>query len=74
MAVINANYEFIVGLSEFGVNGRISDGGVIEHTTFHRNLNDKSLCIPDSDQVNKSNRILNYAFIGDEAFVLTPNV
>lgn len=33
MAVVNANYEFII--PEFGVNGRISDGGVIKNTNFY---------------------------------------
>ena len=71
MAVVNANYEFII--SEFGVNGRISDGGVIEHTTFHNKLKNNSLCIPDPECLNDSDKIFNYVFLGDEAFSLTPN-
>lgn len=71
MAVVNANYEFIV--SEFGVNGRISDGGVIEHTVFYNKLKTNSLCIPGPDQLSNSEKILNYVFIGDEAFTLTPH-
>ena len=66
MAVVNSNYEFIV--CEFGINGRNSDGGVIEQTKFY----DK-LYIPEPELLNNSNKILNYYFIGDEAFALTPN-
>lgn len=71
MAVVNANYEFII--SEFGVNGRISDGGVIEHTTFYNKLKDNSLHIPGIDRLRDSDKMLNYVFVGDEAFALTPH-
>lgn len=71
MAVVNANYEFIV--CEFGINGRNSDGGVIEQTKFYDKLRNNSLHIPDPELLNHSNKILNYVFIGDEAFALTPN-
>lgn len=71
MAVVNANYEFIA--CEFGINGRNSDGGVIECTKFYDNLKNNSLNIPEADHLNNSNKILNYVFIGDEAFALTPN-
>lgn len=71
MAVVNANYEFIV--SEFGINGRISDGGVIGQTKFYDKLNNQSLHIPEPEHLNNSNNVLNYVFIGDEAFALTPN-
>lgn len=71
MAVVNANYEFII--CEFGVNGRVSDGGVIEQTKFYNKLNNQSLHIPEPEKLNNSNKILNYVFIGDEAFALTPN-
>ena len=71
LAVVNTNYEFII--AEFGVNGRISDGGVLEHTTFHRKLNNQSLCIPEAKQVRYSYRTLNYVFIGDEVYALSSN-
>ena len=32
MGIANANYELIY--VHFGTNGRVSDGGVIEHTDF----------------------------------------
>lgn len=45
MAVANANYEsFVV---DFGANGRLSDGGVIEFTPFYRKLIKGDLNIPN---------------------------
>lgn len=32
MAVVNANYEFLY--ADIGTNGRVSDGGVLNNTTF----------------------------------------
>lgn len=71
MAAVNANYEFII--SEFGMNGRISDGGVIENTNFYNKLKDNTLQIPGMDHLSGSDKELNYVFIGDETFSLTPN-
>jgi hypothetical protein len=36
LATANAKYEFIYG--DVGINGRISDGGVIENTTLYEKL------------------------------------
>ncbi|KAK5648399.1 hypothetical protein RI129_003291 [Pyrocoelia pectoralis] len=41
MAVVNANYEFI--MADCGINGRISDGGVIGYTTFGGKLAEGTL-------------------------------
>ena len=34
MALVDSNYEFI--FVDVGKNGRVSDGGVLEHTEFMR--------------------------------------
>lgn len=44
MAVVDSNYEFIV--ADVGVNGRVSDGGVISHTDFGRMMDNHELAIP----------------------------
>lgn len=44
MAIANANYEFI--MVDFGANGRLSDVGVIEYTSFFRKLINNELNIP----------------------------
>lgn len=68
MAVANANYEFVC--VDFGANGRLSDGGVIEFTPFYRKLVENQLKIPKESRPCNSNQLLPYVFIGDEAFSL----
>lgn len=71
MAVVNSNYEFI--MVDAGINGRISDGGVFGATAFGRALCDKKLQIPKPTILTKSDKILPFVFIGDDAFALTEN-
>lgn len=71
MAIVNANYEFI--LCDFGTNGRVSDGGVIENTNFYNKLKNNTLHIPSPCEYQGSKNKLPYVFIGDEAFSLKPN-
>lgn len=71
MAICNANYEFL--LCDFGTNGRVSDGGVINNTIFYRNLKNGTLNIPPSEKLSNSERQLPFVFIGDEAFALRPD-
>lgn len=71
MAIVNANYEFI--MVEFGANGRLSDGGVVEFTPFYRKLINNELNIPQPSKPLNSNKLLPFVFIGDEAFSLRKN-
>ena len=68
MAITNANYEFI--MVDFGTNGRISDGGVIDNTTFYRRLITNDLKIPQPSKLSNSDKLFPYVFIGDDAFSL----
>lgn len=68
MAIVNANYEFI--LCDFGTNGRVSDGGVIENTLFYEKLKNGKLSIPEQANSKNSSGPLPYVFVGDEAFAL----
>lgn len=61
MAIANANYELIY--VNFGINGRASDGGVIDQTDFYQKLKQGDLHLPE---VSKTNG-LPYVFISDEA-------
>lgn len=72
MAVANANYEFI--MVDVGINGRISDGGVLSYTKFGRTLSDNSLGIPEPAQLPNSQRLLPFVFLGDDVFALTDNL
>lgn len=71
MAIVNADYEFT--LVDVGTNGRISDGGVIENTTFYEKLKSNCLHIPTASAVPGCNDVLPFVFIGDEAFALRPD-
>lgn len=64
MAVANANYELLY--VNFGTNGRVSDGGVIDGTDFYHKLLRRDLNIPKANPRNG----LPYVFISDEAFAL----
>ncbi|KAM4033986.1 uncharacterized protein ACNLHF_020696 [Anomaloglossus baeobatrachus] len=69
MALVNANCEFI--FVDVGINGRVSDEGVLEHTRFGERLNNCDLHLPPNSE-NTGN--LNFVFVGDEAFPLHPNL
>ena len=71
MAVVNANYEFI--MADIGTNGRVSDGGVIDNTEFGKRLKDEQLCLPLPSIIANSDCVLPYVFVGDEAFGLRPD-
>lgn len=68
LAVVNANLEFI--MCDFGINGRISDGGVIEYSNFYKKLKNGQLHLPPPRKPQNSQRELPFVFIGDEAFAL----
>ncbi|XP_046685699.1 putative nuclease HARBI1 [Homalodisca vitripennis] len=65
--IASANYEIIY--FHFGVNGRVSDGGVLKETDFNKKLTDKSLNLPEEGIVD--GEALPYVFIADDAFPLT---
>nr|CAH7719250.1 unnamed protein product [Callosobruchus chinensis] len=71
MAIANANYEIIY--CHMGTNGRISDGGVIEQTTFYQKLMNGQLNLPKAEKIINSATELPYVFIADEAFHLRPD-
>ena len=68
MAVVSAKYEFL--MCDFGINGRISDGGVLQNTTFYDKLCSNNLGLPTAKDPKESSTSLPYVFIGDEAFSL----
>ncbi|XP_042867517.1 putative nuclease HARBI1 [Penaeus japonicus] len=69
MAIVNANYEFM--MVDVGRNGRMSDGGVFQTTTFCKKLHRHELNLPSAD-MNKEG--LNFVFLGDDAFALHENL
>ncbi|KAL4136355.1 hypothetical protein QTP88_007903 [Uroleucon formosanum] len=69
MAIVNHNYELIY--VDVGKQGRISDGGVIQATTFYRRLQNETLNLPKPMDCEED---LNVVFIGDAAFSIEEHV
>lgn len=72
LAVVNANYEFI--MVDCGINGSVSDGGVLGYTRFGEKLVESSLGLPNNDELPNSNVKVPYVFVGDNAFPLSSNL
>nr|CAI5836347.1 unnamed protein product [Callosobruchus analis] len=69
LAIVNSSYELI--LVNFGINGRVADGGAIENKQFHGKLKSNDINLPDSCEVGGNDSIkLPFVFVGDEAFAL----
>nr|CAI5842911.1 unnamed protein product [Callosobruchus analis] len=68
MAIVDAKYRFL--LADFGTNGRIYDGGVLQNTKFFEKLQNKTLKLPTSETLKNSTRCLPYVFVADDAFPL----
>lgn len=54
LAIVDAQYQFI--LCDFGTNGRISDGGVLQNTVFFLKLQNNDLNIPPKEQIRNSSK------------------
>ncbi|XP_055917408.1 uncharacterized protein LOC129949784 [Eupeodes corollae] len=72
MAIVNANYEFL--MVDVGVNGRASDAGVFKQTKFYEKLESKSLGIPESEILSESCGKIPFVLVADDAFPLTENI
>lgn len=73
LAVVNARYEFI--MVDAGMNGRVSDGGVMSHSTFGNMFQDNDLNIPVAEPLHEEDTIdVPYYFVADDAFAMTENL
>lgn len=72
MGVVNANDEFI--MADVGVNGRVSDGGVISVTEFGRRLEEAALNLPEPEPIVHNGRNMPYVFVADDAFAMSENL
>jgi len=59
---------------DFGTNGRVSDGGVLQNTKFFQMLKNNKLKIPADELVTNSSIHLPYIFVADDAFPLTSDL
>ena len=58
-------------MADIGCNGRVSDAGVLQETTFYRKLKNGALALPKHDDTVGN---MNFVFVADEAFALTENI
>lgn len=72
MAIVNSKYAFI--MTDVGINGRVSDGGVFSHTKSGKMFKERSLHLPDHKCLPNSARQRPYVFVGDDAFALSENL
>ncbi|XP_068129597.1 putative nuclease HARBI1 [Hyperolius riggenbachi] len=69
LAVVNAQYEFLY--VDIGKNGRVSDGRVIDQSSFYHKLRQNQLNLPSNSETFRG---LNFAFVADDAFALHEHV
>jgi hypothetical protein len=72
LALVNARYELL--MVDCGINGRISDGGVLFHSDFGRALYAGKLKLPKPTNLPESTRTAPYVFVSDDAFALHTNM
>lgn len=71
LIVAGSDYEVI--WADVGMNGRVSDGGVLNRSKFGQLLYEDKLNLPDSKPLPYREKPVPYVFIGDDAFALLPN-
>lgn len=72
MGIADAKYRFTY--IDVGANGRISDGGVFNRTTFSKSLTEGTLNLPEPCPLPARNEPIPYFLVGDDAFALSNNL
>ena len=72
LALVNAKKEFI--MVDSGMNGQISDGGVLYYSKFGAFLQQDCLNILEPSLLPNATECFPYVFVGDEAFALRVNL
>lgn len=72
LALVNAKKEFI--MVDVGMNGRISDGGVMFYSKFGELFQENQLNLPTPRMLPNATDVLPYVFVADEAFALHNNL
>lgn len=71
-AVVDGNYNFIY--ANVGCQGRISDGGILDATSFKQSMDDTTMNLPASCSLPGRTATTPYVFLGDGAFPLSKNL
>ncbi|GFO18253.1 nuclease harbi1-like protein [Plakobranchus ocellatus] len=57
------------------MNGRVSDGGVMSHSTFGKMFEGNKLNLPNPEPLHEEDTIdVPYYFMADDAFAMTENL
>lgn len=72
LALVNAKKEFI--MVDVGMNGRISDGGVMFYSKFGELFQENKLNLPPPTPLPNTTDNFPYIFVADEAFALHNNL
>lgn len=72
LAVVNARKEFI--MVDAGINGRISDGGVMYYSKFGELFQLSKLNLPPPAPLPNTEQEFPFVFVADEAFALNENL
>lgn len=71
-AIVDDVYNFMD--VNVGSPGRLSDGGVLAHTTFREELSNCTLDLPYARPLPGRQMHVPYVFVGDDAFPLSVNI
>ncbi|XP_046856108.1 protein ALP1-like [Xenia sp. Carnegie-2017] len=72
LAVCNGNYQFT--MVDIGEAGRQSDGGVFSNSNLGCSILKNLLPVPRPRQIDSSNVLFPFVFLGDDAFPLRQNL
>ncbi|KAK3779500.1 hypothetical protein RRG08_045246 [Elysia crispata] len=73
LAVVNARYEFVV--VDAGINGHVSDGGVMSYSNLEKMFERGELHIPGADPLHEEDAIeAPYFLVADDAFATNENL
>lgn len=72
LALVNSKKEFI--MIDVGINGRVSDGGVLFYSQFGELLEHDKLTLPEPASLPNTNEKFPFVIVGDEAFALRTNL
>lgn len=72
LALVNAKKEFI--MIDVGINGKISDGGVMFYSKFGELMENNNLNLPKPTALPNTDDLYPYVFVADDAFTLGVNL
>ncbi|KAF9813302.1 hypothetical protein SFRURICE_015784, partial [Spodoptera frugiperda] len=72
LALVNARKEFL--MVDVGINGRISDGGVLFYSKFWQSYEQGLLNLPNPINLSNMTHLFPCVFVADEAFALGLNL